>query len=163
MGPVPARSNEFFAPRGDDLDAQLHDVEQRLEKFRAEQQKKIAEREETLLKESAERIHDFERRLEHEWLALRQLHEESLKTVEQRTVEIAGNCVGAVREALGVLRTRENDAPAAVVEPHAPPSRFTTIVLVGALLTHWLPEPVHEEDDEGHAAPVPVPDVTTKA
>jgi hypothetical protein len=135
MSPVPARSNDFFAPRGDDQDAQLHDLEQRLEKIRADEQQKIAELQETLLKESEERIHDFERRLEHEWLALRQLHEESLKTVQQRTVEIAGNCVGAVREALGVLRSRENDAPAAVVDAHASPSRATTIMLVGALLT----------------------------
>src|SRR5687768_13380920 len=134
MGPVPARSNDFFAPRGDDHDAQLHDLEQRLEKIRADEAKRIAELEETLLKESAGRIHDFERRLEHEWLALRQLHEESLKTVEQRTVEIAGNCVGAVREALGVLRARESDLPAAVPDAHASPSRVTTIMLVGALL-----------------------------
>ena len=37
-----------------------------------------------------------------------------------------------------------------------------TYALVGAILTHWLPEPVHEEDDEGHVAPVPVPDVVAK-
>jgi len=135
MGPAPARSNDFFAPRGDDHETQLRDLEQRLEKIREDQQKKIAELEETLLKESESRIHDFERRLEHEWLALRQLHEESLKTVEQRTVEIAGNCVGAVREALGVLRARESDAPVAVADQHASPSRVTTIMLVGALLT----------------------------
>lgn len=134
MGPVPARSNDFFAPRGDDRDSQLRDLEQRLEKIRADEQKKIAELEETLLKQSADRIHDFERRLEHEWLALRQLHEESLKTVEQRSIEIAGNCVGAVREALGVLRARESEEAAAVAEPHASPSRVTTIMLVGALL-----------------------------
>ena len=135
MSPLPARSNDFFAPRGDDHDAQLHDLEQRLEKIRADEQQKIAALQETLLKESEERIHDFERRLEHEWLALRQLHEESLKTVQQRTVEIAGNCVGAVREAMGVLRARETEAPASVPESHASPSRATTIMLVGALLT----------------------------
>lgn len=134
MGPVPARSNDFFAPRDDDRDA-LRDVEQRLENFRAEEEQKIAEFQETLLKASADRIHDFERRLEHEWLALRQLHEESLKTVEQQAVEIAGNSVGAVREALAVLRARDTDAPEAVVDHHASPSRVTTITLVGALLT----------------------------
>lgn len=36
--------------------------------------------------------------------------------------------------------------------------------LVGAVLTHWLPEPVHEHDDEGHVSPAPVavPDFTPK-
>jgi hypothetical protein len=135
MGPAPARSNDFFASRSADLDAQLRDLEQRLEKIRAEEQEKIARLEDTLLNESAGRIHDFERRLEHEWLALRQLHEESLKTVEQRTVDIASNCVSVVHEALAVLRARESDAPAVALDPHGTPSRVTPIMLVAALLT----------------------------
>ena len=135
MGPAPARSNDFFASRGENLEAQLRDLEHCLEKIRADEQDKIARLEETLLNESAHRIHDFERRLEHEWLALRQLHEESLKTVEQRTVDIAGNCVGVVHEALAVLRARESDAPPVTPAPDASPSRVTTIMLVAALLT----------------------------
>jgi hypothetical protein len=37
-------------------------------------------------------------------------------------------------------------------------------ILIGAVLTHWLPEPKHEEEADGElqAAPVPVPDTTVK-
>ena len=45
--------------------------------------------EKNLLDQSARRIHEFERRLEHEWIALRQLHEEPLKTFELRTTALA--------------------------------------------------------------------------
>lgn len=62
--------------------------------------------EQKLLDASARRIHDFERRLEHEWLALRQLHEEPLKTLQHRTTAITENCLIIVREALALLRSQ---------------------------------------------------------
>jgi hypothetical protein len=71
------------------------------ERFRALEQK--------LLDASAQRVHDFERRLEHEWLALRQLHEEPLKHLENRSTAIAERCLEVVGEALALLqREREH-------------------------------------------------------
>ncbi len=136
MGVVPVRSSDFFEARSERLDAQVREIEQRLEKLRGEESNRIKSSEEKLLQDSERRIHDFERRLEHEWLALRQLHEESLKTVEQRTIDIAGSCVSVVQEALAVLRSRDADpAPALVVrDVPSSPSRASTILLAAALV-----------------------------
>ena len=98
--------------------------------------------EQKLLNASAERIHEFERRLEHEWLALRQLHEEPLKTLEQRTTAITENCLNVVREALILARERIPAQPAVIAreepdERHALAtiwqSRAPIILLIAAL------------------------------
>lgn len=92
-------------------------VEDRLDRFEA----KFEDLEKNLLDSSARRIHEFERRLEHEWVALRQLHEEPLKTFEQRTTALAETCLNLVSEALALLRSqaaREKDEPA-IAEPQA--------------------------------------------
>ena len=84
-------------------------VENRLARFDA----RFEELEKDLLDQSARRIHEFERRLEHEWIALRQLHEEPLKTFELRTTALAENCLQIVSEALVLVRSqapREPDA-----------------------------------------------------
>src|SRR3954469_24793912 len=65
----------------DDMDPQIDAVEARL--------KALDEQLRQLTDASATRIHDFERRLEHEWLALRQLHEDELKHLQQRAVALA--------------------------------------------------------------------------
>ena len=67
--------------------------------------------EQKLLDASARRIHDFERRLEHEWLALRQLHEEPLKTLEHKTSSITETCLAVVREAIEVLHSQLGKEP----------------------------------------------------
>lgn len=122
MGGAPARFNDGAASR---LDAKLQDLEKHL------------------LDASARRIHDFERRLEHEWIALRQLHEEPLKTLEQRTTAISENCLNIVGEALALLRARIPPEPgtAALDEPeprlaHVPVlhSRGAAIALLTALV-----------------------------
>lgn len=95
-------------------------VENRLARFDA----KFEELEKNLLEQSARRIHEFERRLEHEWIALRQLHEEPLRTFEQRTTAVAENCLQIVSEALVLVRAqapREPD-PVAIVEPQPGPA-----------------------------------------
>lgn len=121
MSAVPARSNQFFQ-RNDDRDSQINDLEQRLEKLQ-----------EKILADSTQRVHDFERRLEHEWIALRQLHEESLKSVEQRTLDIAGSCVSVVHETLAVLRAREESVRPVAEELPAPRSHAATMILAVAL------------------------------
>ena len=85
MRVVPLRSNDMDDGR-ERLEAQLRDLEQRLQALQHEEER-LRGLEQTLLDASAARVHDFERRLEHEWLALRQLYEESLKTFEQRARE----------------------------------------------------------------------------
>ena len=108
MAPAPVRFNDG--------------VENRLARFDA----RFEELEKNLLDQSAHRIHEFERRLEHEWIALRQLHEEPLKTFEQRTTALAERCLEIVSEALVLIRSqaaREADA-AAIAQPQpgqAPP------------------------------------------
>ena len=135
MGVSPARSTEFYGARSDRLDTPVREIEQRLERLRREEEQRILRFEEKLLDDSAQRINDFERRLEHEWIALRALHEDQLKTVEQRTIDIAGNCVGVVQEALSVLRARESEVVnAAPAEPPAQQARAATIVLATALV-----------------------------
>ena len=87
------------------------EVENRLARFDA----RFEDLEKNLLDQSARRIHEFERRLEHEWIALRQLHEEPLKTFELRTTALVENCLQIVSEALVLLRSqapREPDASA---------------------------------------------------
>jgi hypothetical protein len=84
---APLRFSEGSADRFEDVDSRLQELEQKL------------------LDASSRRIHDFERRLEHEWLALRQLHEEPLKTLEQKSA-IAEDSLAVVREALALARTQ---------------------------------------------------------
>jgi hypothetical protein len=85
MGVVPLRSN-MDDGRRERLEAQLDDIEQRLQALQR-QEERVRGLEQTLLDASAARVHDFERRLEHEWVALRQLYEDALKKLEQRTNE----------------------------------------------------------------------------
>jgi len=116
MGGVPARFNDFSDGRVDGLNAKLEDLEERLRTAQLEEERlRVAEK--NLLDGSERRIHDFERRLEHEWLALRQLHEEPLRAINQHTTTIAENCADVVREALVLLRSR-NFEP----ESHAAPA-----------------------------------------
>jgi hypothetical protein len=94
-------------------------VENRLARFDA----RFEDLEKNLLDQSARRIHDFERRLEHEWIALRQLHEEPLKTFELRTTALAENCLQIVSEALVLVRSqapREPEASAIAQSQPAP-------------------------------------------
>jgi hypothetical protein len=53
-----------------------------------------------LLNESASRIHQFERSLQHEWNALRQSHEEPLRQIDAQTTRVTEACLNAVDEAL---------------------------------------------------------------
>ena len=130
------RSGDFFEARSERLEAQVREIEQRLDQLRSEEAERITGFEEKLLQDSERRIHDFERRLEHEWLALRHLHEESLKSVEQRTIDIAGSCVSVVQEALAVLRSRDADPASVPALPQETPSpsRWPTILLAAALV-----------------------------
>jgi hypothetical protein len=66
--------------RSDELDAQFVDEDARV--------RQLDEKLRQLTDDSAARIHDFERRLEHEWLALRQLHEEELKRLRERAAAL---------------------------------------------------------------------------
>lgn len=120
MGGAPARFNDGAESH---LDAKLQDLEK------------------NLLDASARRIHDFERRLEHEWIALRQLHEEPLKTLEQRTTAITENCLSIVGEALALLRARTSPEPStsAADQPeqrtaHVPVLHSRGLVLLIALI-----------------------------
>ena len=82
-------------------------VEHRLARF----DEKFEDLEKNLLDQSARRIHEFERRLEHEWIALRQLHEEPLKTFELRTTALVENCLQIVGEALVLVRSQAPREP----------------------------------------------------
>jgi hypothetical protein len=53
-----------------------------------------------LLNESATRVHQFERSLQHEWNALKQKHELPLQQLEAQGVRIAETCITAVEQAL---------------------------------------------------------------
>ena len=53
-----------------------------------------------LLSESASRIHQFERSVQHEWQALRQKHEEPLQKLDTQAARIAESCLSAVDAAL---------------------------------------------------------------
>ena len=118
MSGAPARFTELSDGRLDRaarLDAKLDELEQRLESL-----------EKNLLDASARRIHEFERRLEHEWLALRQLHEEPLKHLNQQTSSTVDASLNVVQEALALLRERPRETPQ---EPSAEielPPRGTT-------------------------------------
>jgi hypothetical protein len=123
MGGAPARFNDAAEDPVARFDAKFEDLEK------------------NLLDASARRIHDFERRLEHEWIALRQLHEEPLKTFEQRTTALAESCLNLVSEALVLLRSQSRDPGAsAIAQPQlrAPApllgySPWITVVLFVAL------------------------------
>jgi hypothetical protein len=95
-------------------------VENRLARFDA----RFEVLEKDLLDQSARRIHDFERRLEHEWIALRQLHEEPLKTFELRTTALAENCLQIVSEALVLVRSQAAREPeaSAIAQPQPGPA-----------------------------------------
>jgi hypothetical protein len=113
MGGAPTRFDADVEDRLGRFDAQLRELEHRLKTLQAEEQR--------ILDASARRVHDFERRLEHEWLALRQLHEEPLKTLEQRTTAITESCLNVVGEALSLLRTRAPAESAFPMEQRAKP------------------------------------------
>ena len=85
MSVTPRRVTNIDEGRRERLDAQLQDLERRLQALQLEYEK-FRGLEQKLLDSSAARIHDFERRLEHEWLALRQLHEEALPAMAPREV-----------------------------------------------------------------------------
>jgi hypothetical protein len=113
-------------------------VEDRFTRFDA----KFEALEKNLVEASARRIHEFERRLELEWIALRQLHEEPLKTFEQRTTALAESCLHLVSESLALLRAQTPPKPdeSAIAQPQqsaAVPmlayTRGTTIALFVAL------------------------------
>jgi hypothetical protein len=98
--------------------------------------------EKNLVEASARRIHEFERRLELEWIALRQLHEEPLKTFEQRTTALAESCLHLVSESLALLRAQTPPKPdeSAIEQPQQSAAvpmlahrRGTTIALFVAL------------------------------
>jgi len=95
-------------------------VENRLARFDA----RFEDLEKNLLDQSARRIHEFERRLEHEWIALRQLHEEPLKTFELRTTALAENCLQIVSEALVLVRSQAPREPeaSAIAQPQPGPA-----------------------------------------
>lgn len=129
MSGAPARFTELSDGRLVDrvarLDARLDDLQTRLESLQLEEER-LRAAEKSLLDASARRIHEFERRLEHEWLALRQLHEEPLKTLNQRTASTVETCLNVVHDALALLRERAratDEEPSAAVER---PQRRTT-------------------------------------
>lgn len=129
MSGAPTRFDADVEDRLGRVDVQLSEIEHRLKTLQAEEQR--------ILDASARRIHDFERRLEHEWLALRQLHEEPLKTLEQRTTAITESCLHVVGEALSLLRTRVPVETAFPIEdPHEPSgrSRWASVALAAALV-----------------------------
>jgi Anti-sigma-K factor rskA len=97
---APLRFTEGSEDRFDHVDSRLQELEQRL------------------LDASSRRIHDFERRLEHEWLALRQLHEEPLKTLEQKSA-VVEDSLAVVREALGLLRSQLERRPPDIANDEA--------------------------------------------
>lgn len=124
MAGAPARFTDAAADRFARLDARFEELEK------------------NLLDASARRVHDFERRLEHEWIALRQLHEEPLKTIEQRATAISESCLNLVTEALALMHSqslRDGGAGATLERPSptidtAPgPSRNTIVGLIVAL------------------------------
>lgn len=134
MAGAPARFNDVSD--GDGLEDRLADLEQRLQTLQIDEER-LRNAEQNALDASARRIHDFERRLELEWLALRQLHEEPLKNLQHHTATI-DTCLNLVREALQLLRARITEpAPAVDVDqPHDHTTRrphVATIVIVIAV------------------------------
>ena len=79
------RDHDDFASEFPEGDARFQQLEEKLRE---------------LTDTSAERIRDFERRLEHEWLALRQLHEDELKDVQRRSAAAANTGSAASRDVL---------------------------------------------------------------
>jgi hypothetical protein len=53
-----------------------------------------------LLNESAARVHQFERSLQHEWTALRQKHEEPMQRLDEQARRITETCLTAIESAL---------------------------------------------------------------
>ena len=60
-----------------------------------------------LLGESAVRVHQFERSLQHEWQALKQKHEQPLQQLEAQATRIGETCLSAVDQALRGLDRAE--------------------------------------------------------
>jgi hypothetical protein len=60
-----------------------------------------------LLGESAARVHQFERSLQHEWQALKQKHEQPLQQLEAQATRIGETCLSAVDHALRGLDRAE--------------------------------------------------------
>jgi hypothetical protein len=143
MATSPIRQIEDLERRIDGLDIQLHDLESRLLDVQGSEER-LRGLEEKLLDASARRIHDFERRLEHEWIALRQLHEEPLKTVEQRTAAVTENSLAVVRDALALLRRHSGLEPAdsrlpadhgaRITQPSSARSNVLILIVIGALV-----------------------------
>ena len=142
MAGAPARFNEMSDGRFDRLerlDATLEDLEQRLKNLQLDEER-LRALEQKILHASERRIHDFERRLEHEWLALRQLHEEPLKLLNEHTSSTVETSLNVAREALSMLRARnfesESAADAPVETPQgraaAPYLRAAVVVLLVA-------------------------------
>jgi exonuclease VII large subunit len=152
MASSPVRQTEELERRVYEVDVQLQDLERRLQDL----QERVHSVEERLLNASARRIHDFERRLEHEWVALRQIHEEPLKTAEQRMASVTENCLALVRDALTLLHGRASVDATGVSsgQEHVPPaeqiplysksarwfviSAFVTLLAAGAYITWRL-------------------------
>jgi hypothetical protein len=114
---APLRFTDGSEDRFDHLDSRLKELEQRL------------------LDASSRRIHDFERRLEHEWLALRQLHEEPLKTLEHKSA-IAEASMAVVRDALALLRShleRTVIAKDEAAQPAPSLARPPRVLMIGLL------------------------------
>ena len=135
MAGAPARFNDVSD--GDGLEDRVADLEQRLQTLQIDEER-LRHFEQNALDASARRIHDFERRLELEWLALRQLHEEPLKNLQHHTATI-DTCLNLVREALQLLRARTTEAASVVDvgQPHDHTTRriphVATIVIVIAV------------------------------
>lgn len=155
MASSPVRQTEELERRIYEVDVQLQDLERRLQDLQVSEDR-VHGLEERLLDASARRIHDFERRLEHEWVALRQIHEEPLKTAEQRMASVTENCLTLVRDALTLLRGRasidaaadssrkEDVRPARDIPLYSRSARwvaiaaFVTLIAAGAYVTWRL-------------------------
>lgn len=137
MAGAPARFNDVSDGRLDrlnGLDATLEELELRLQKLQLEEER-LRGVEQNLLDASTRRIHDFERRLEHEWLALRQLHEEPLKLLNQHAASTVDSCLSVVREALAVARSHTAEPEAvATVAPDFAHERATGKYLVATII-----------------------------
>ena len=69
-----------------------------------------------LLNESASRIHQFERSLQHEWKALQQKHEEPLQRLNEQAQRVTETCLTAIDSAVQGFGRAE--ARLAAIEQH---------------------------------------------
>ncbi len=68
--------------------------------------------------DAAERIHDLERAIEHEWTSLRQLHEEPVKQLREQAATLAEVCVAAAATAQRSFERAEARLAALEAELH---------------------------------------------